>query len=294
MKLLEQCVLCGSSALEPCSMRFRPGYPHISRVKCKSCSAVFANPMAEERELVDFYQNYYDKGNFQLKHYKNYCQERFDSFGKKDQASLRKEFNYALKYKDSGNFLDVGFGLGEPLFLAHKLGFNIYGTEFDEDAIDFFTRYVPNFKAHHGDLMSAPFPDESFDFIRFWHVIEHVLAPRQYIQKIKTLLKPGGILMIGTPNIENNGYRIYRFLKFMTLSIPEIVEGIDHTVLFNKNTLSKLVEDEGFEIVEHYTHRGVESYKELLLGDLSVWKKYVGFVQTLFHINQTLYARKVE
>jgi len=143
MKLLNKCILCGSTQLKPYSMSHKIGYPHISRVKCGSCSAVFANPIAEQNELIEFYQNYYDKGNFELFQYKESHRRRFKELSKLSEELLSKEFDYVLKHIKNGNFLDIGFGLGEPLFLASQLGFNVYGTEYDSDAIKFISEYIP-------------------------------------------------------------------------------------------------------------------------------------------------------
>jgi 2-polyprenyl-3-methyl-5-hydroxy-6-metoxy-1,4-benzoquinol methylase len=292
MKLLDHCILCGSSNLDPYSMRFKVGFPHISRVRCRSCTGVFANPMAEENELIEFYQNYYDKGNFKLIMWKEGHIKRFNAYAEMDQFQIEKKLNYVLKYKKSGNFLDIGFGLGEPLYLAHLHGFNVFGTEYDAASINFLKKYIPNGSWHRGDVMDSNFQLESFDFIRFYHVIEHVISPQTYVKVIYKLLKPGGVLMIGTPNIKCSGYRIYRILKFISLSIPGIIDGMEHTVLFNKATLSKIVTDEGLEIIDHFTHSNTEKLKELLLSEISIWKKIVGFLESIFHVNQIIYAKK--
>lgn len=293
MKLLNSCILCGSSNLKPFSMTFKIGFPHISRVKCKSCSAVFANPISEEEELMKFYQNYYDKGNFELFNYKKTHIQKFSEYEKTDKTKLIESFNYVLKYKKTGKFLDIGFGLGEPLFLAHLHGFKVSGTEFDADAIEFISGYIPEGNWHEGDLMNSNYEYNSFDFIRFWHVIEHVLSPQKYVKEIKRFLKPGGVVMIGTPNIDSKGYSLYRFFSFLFQKIPGIVDGMEHTILFNRNTLSKLLKDEGFEIIEHYTHSHVENYKDLLIGELPLWKKFVRVIQSIFKVNQTIYAKKI-
>ena len=292
MKLLNCCVLCGGSSPAPYAMRFKVGTPHIARVRCTSCTAVFANPIAEESELVGFYQNYYDKGNFELFRYKETHSQRFRDYEFMTQSQLRGAFDYVLKYKESGAFLDIGFGLGDPLYLAQLHGFKVFGTEYDADAIAFVSSYVPDGTWHQGDLMDSPFEEGSFHFIRFWHVLEHVLAPREYMRKIRKLLKPTGVLIIGTPNISNAGYRLHRFANLSVHRIPGIVDGMEHTVLFNRRTLSKLVEAEGLEIIEHYTHSHVEDYRKLLREQIPQLKKVVRVLQSVFHINQTLYAKR--
>ncbi len=292
MNIRKNCPLCDSGDIRPFAMRYQPEAPHLSRTKCGSCGLVFANPMAEPDELVEFYQNYYDKGNFELFGYKDMHEKKFQAYRDMDESSLQGAFRYALKYKDQGNFLDIGCGLGEPLFLASMNGFKVFGTEYDQDAIDFLSGHLPDVTLHKGDLQTAPFKKESFDFIRFWHVIEHLTDPRVYVKAIRPLLKEDGVLMIGTPEIGNLGHRLYRFLRFFTHRIPGIIDGMEHTVLFNKQTLARLLTEEGFEVIEHRAEADKENYKELLFGDLPLKKKLVRVLQSIFRVNQVLYARK--
>ena len=71
MILYRKCPLCNSINLKGFAMDLKRKGPHISRVKCQSCQLVFANPMADEKELVDYYQNYYEKDLYEAINYKN-------------------------------------------------------------------------------------------------------------------------------------------------------------------------------------------------------------------------------
>jgi transcription elongation factor Elf1 len=78
MELLHQCPICKSEQIVPFSMKYQSGFPHISRTQCKQCQLQFANPMANEKELMDFYSNYYSKGNFGALDYKKKIKEKIN------------------------------------------------------------------------------------------------------------------------------------------------------------------------------------------------------------------------
>lgn len=49
-----------------------------------------------------------------------------------------------------------------------------------------------------------PYPSGTFDLVTAFEVVEHVVgSPRQFIQEIKRVLKPGGHLFFGTPNVNS-------------------------------------------------------------------------------------------
>ena len=292
MELIVNCIICKSERLSPYSMRFMRGFPHLSRVKCRDCGVVFANPVASDAELHEFYQNYYDKGNFALLGYKELHRSKFAKYSDEESHGLAANFSYVLDHKKAGNFLDIGFGLGEPLFLADKFGFQVFGTEYDDDAISFVKSHISDGSFHKGDIFDAPWQSETFDFIRFWHVIEHVKDPRAYMEKVFKLLKPGGVLMIGTPNISCLAYKVLRGATFLSFRIPAIVDGLEHTVLFSKKTLRNLTNEYGFEVVKHFAHGNGVNYAELLKENIPLKKKVVIALQSVWHVSQTLYLRR--
>ena len=71
--------------------------PHISSVKCLSCGIVFANPMADEHELVDYYQNYYQKDLYEAIDYKNHILDHFNRIKKLDQIGIQVAEHFAVK-----------------------------------------------------------------------------------------------------------------------------------------------------------------------------------------------------
>ncbi len=61
MILHRHCPLCKSTKLSGYAIDAKRKGPHISRVRCDSCTLVFANPMADARELENYYTQYYER-----------------------------------------------------------------------------------------------------------------------------------------------------------------------------------------------------------------------------------------
>ena len=292
MKLLNTCPLCNNGSLAPYAMKFQAGFPHLSRTICKNCFLVFANPMADLNELLLFYANYYDKGNFGALGYKQKVTDRVRLLSAKPVKELKKENRNISHYKKGGNFLDVGFGLGEQLYIAQRLGFVVYGTEFDMDCIRFFKNILPEANLFNGNLTEAAYQDDFFDTVNVCHVIEHLIDPVDYVKELKRITKPGGILIISTPDIGAWPYRLFRIANFFSLKIPLIVEGLEHTVIFNKKNLSQLLSDNGLTVLEHYSESIHDSWSNISKSKLGFIKKILRFCQTKLRINQVVICRK--
>lgn len=102
------------------------------------------------------------------------------------------------KIKTPGSLLDIGAGTGAFLQMANKASWTARGLEPDERA-----RKIC-FKNYKLQLDSPEklfeFPDEAFDAVTMWHVLEHVHQLHEYIQQIKRVLVRGGVALIALPN----------------------------------------------------------------------------------------------
>ncbi|CAB4244471.1 2-polyprenyl-3-methyl-5-hydroxy-6-metoxy-1, 4-benzoquinol methylase [Methylacidimicrobium sp. AP8] len=110
-----------------------------------------------------------------------------------------------------GRHLDVGSGSGE---LIRRLRAGWQGTSFGCDYTSEWMR-LPGQKVEVVDLDKAPlpYPDSFFDAVSCTEVIEHLEDYRRLLREIFRVLRPGGLLVLSTPNILNLKSRL-RFLWF--------------------------------------------------------------------------------
>ena len=109
-------------------------------------------------------------------------------------------------WRDGGRMLDVGCGNGAYLAKMRAYGWAVTGQEVDEAAADTARRL------YDVDVLVAPvarIPDmcEPFDVVTASHVIEHVVDPRAFLRDALACLRPGGRLVILTPNVRALGHR---------------------------------------------------------------------------------------
>ena len=94
--------------------------------------------------------------------------------------------------------LDVGCSSGAFLLTARKLGLKTTGVEPSAEAAATARRAGLN--VFTGFLEAARFPDASFDAATLIEVIEHLRDPRSLLAECRRVLRPGGILLVTTPN----------------------------------------------------------------------------------------------
>lgn len=291
MILYRNCPICGSNSLKGYAIdTYRKG-PHISRVQCLNCELVFANPMADSQELADYYTNYYDKDHYEAFDYKNLIMSHFQRIAGLREEEIKKEAKFLTRLESGAKFLDVGCGLGLGLAYANQLKCELYATEFDTGALEFVKSNFP-VETFQGDIWEAKYSDSFFDFIHISHVIEHVLDPKAYIAEMKRIVKPGGFIAIGTPNMSSNLYRFHRWSKMIKMNVPDVIDGLEHTFIFPKKLLRNICEEQELKIDDHYTHNLGEKFSNLVRYKMPVSKKLNRLIQNVFQVNQWLICKK--
>ena len=291
MKLFNTCPLCKSNKLIGYAIDCKRNGPHISRVKCCKCDLIFANPMANEDELKGFYENYYEQDKYQGINFLKKAENNINRVKKVSVKTILEEAPFLSKSNRNQKFLDVGCGLGNILAYADKLEFQLYATDYDQQALDFVSS---KFKVDcfNGDLIEAKYPNNFFDQVNLCHVIEHVINPLELLIEIKRILKPGGILSLGTPNSGSLLYKFYRYSMLFRMKVPEVIDGLEHTYVFSEKLLANLCKDLDFKILMHYSVGLGESISNLKNSKLSFKKKLNRFIQNFFKINQWIVCQK--
>jgi 2-polyprenyl-3-methyl-5-hydroxy-6-metoxy-1,4-benzoquinol methylase len=155
------------------------------------------------------------------------------------ELTARERLDDLKRFATSGRFLEIGCSTGEMLIVASS-SFAVTGVEADERnsrlarsrGLDVFS----------GTLRDAKFPDEHFDVAAIYHVIEHVPSPREELRELHRVIKPGGWLVLETPNIATAWFRL------LGARWRQIIP--DHIFFFTPRTITKLCESNGFETRE--------------------------------------------
>ncbi|MBF0528722.1 MAG: class I SAM-dependent methyltransferase [Deltaproteobacteria bacterium] len=130
-----------------------------------------------------------------------------------------------------GRIVDVGAGACAFMACCEKAGFDAWG-------VDKFSspHNITNFQ--QSDLTEAAFPDSFFDAVTFFHVIEHLADPKASLIEAVRILKPGGLIVIETPNIDSLWFRIFKN-RWQPLEFPT------HFNFFNPASIAELAKSVG-------------------------------------------------
>lgn len=184
--------------------------------QCPECGSLHA---AEEVDLAHYYADY-----------------PFHKLGDADADwMLRAMYNNLLRrlrehgFDEAKSLLDYGCGSGRFLKLLRTRGFEDLAG-FDEYSEDYADRAALN---------------RRYDVVMSQDVLEHVESPREHIAALSALAKPGGLVVIGTPNadsidLDNPEPRVH------TLHQPY------HRHIVSADALRKLGTDSGWELVRYY------------------------------------------
>ena len=96
--------------------------------------------------------------------------------------------------------LEVGAGEGYGAALLADQGHRVLALDYDALAIGHLARHYPDLSAIRGNLAALPVATDSVDTVVSLQVIEHVWDHPQFIAECARVLRPGGVLMISTPN----------------------------------------------------------------------------------------------
>ena len=80
----------------------------------------------------------------------------------------------------------------------------VTGVDYDSHAVAIAQRVAPNATILRAELPLLDFPDATFDHVVSFETIEHIDRDREFVEEAKRVIKPGGTLLISTPNGQRN------------------------------------------------------------------------------------------
>jgi SAM-dependent methyltransferase len=189
------CSVCGSAHsntwLTGLKDRLRSREETFTLVRCTDCGHIYLNPRPTKATLAECYPSDYEP----------YHPERSGMSAHLKDWVLRREVAECRRHvRPPARVLEIGCAHGRFLTLLADVGVSGDGVELNADAARLATQQ--GLAVFHGDLLDARFPDASFDIVYLKHVIEHLIDVPATLAEIHRILKPGGWILIATPNVD--------------------------------------------------------------------------------------------
>jgi len=180
---LISCPLCADGAAK---RRHQEG--DYVMVRCLRCGFIYQNPRPSEAERLDSYQQYLPQ-----------AAKEIEAWGRMVEPVFKKGADLIERTIPPGRILDVGTGYGFFLALMQSRGWEIMGLE------------VSPTGAHYGrrrwglSILPQPweqtsFPEEEFDVVTAFYVIEHLPDPVAFLREVHRILRPGGVIVVRYPH----------------------------------------------------------------------------------------------
>lgn len=254
------CPCCSESDFKGKSNIFDPRFlTDFNFVECLLCGATFLCPMPDTDVLQFYYLclgHYRTRRSLALKGYLS----RVNEIGKQRKLDVILD---VLSCLTGIKVLDVGCGDGT--FLAQMASHGAYavGNEVDTFELERIKSISPSIDVIQGPFVRATFPQNcEFDLITFWSYFEHEEHQIAALRRSNQLLKTGGFLIIELPDIGG------RLAKIASSEWP-FYDPPFHIIHHNKNSLSRLLSKEGFQVMRWYpfgSSPSILKYSPLLLS----------------------------
>jgi len=234
-------------------------------VRCSKCGLVYENPRFDSEELKKFYssKDYYvsDDPDLSASGYKDYFAQCSPVL-QREYFRLLTHFN---RKQGKIRYLDIGSGPGGIVQLAGEAGWDATGLELSSWAVH--QGLQSGLRMIEGTLHDADIPDQSFDVISMFDVLEHLPQPVEYMREIYRILSPGGMVFVETPNVEG------LFAKHLYKEDSDLVKPRAHICLYSPNTAKRLFDSVPFSEVNTATFPWCRQYtpgyfKSLLVSRL--------------------------
>ncbi len=226
------CPLCGSDEASPLFE-----WRNRRMVRCHECGLVYRNPRPTASDIRGAY--IVDGTDVELE----------ERVGRRRSHEFRRVLD---SFPDGpGRLLDVGCGYGFFLKMAGERGWEAVGVDLDPKGIAYAKERL-RVNAILGDLRDIHFPDNSFDLVTLWNVVECVPDPLELLRHLGPVLREGGTVFIRTQN------EPWQLLSFrLTSVLPRLgwnsmfekrpfPSFVFHLSSFSRPTLRLLIEHAGF------------------------------------------------
>jgi SAM-dependent methyltransferase len=252
--------------------------------KCPSCDFIYLNPRPDPTSLRSSYQNYLPEDELGIERWRRMMMPVFS-----------RAADYIEKNRLKGKIVDVGTGYGHFPLEMEMRGWEALGLEISGTGVEFGRKRLGvNILAK--TLEESRLPDNHFDAITAFYLIEHLDDPMAFLRECHRVLKPGGLILLRYPHTTP----IKDFLGL--LGIPNrLYDAPYHLNDFSPKTIGKFLSKAGFTqcqsfiggytLPAHFPSRAVSR----VFGSISQGLSFLSGNRFLFPgVSKTATARKCE
>jgi len=215
-------------------------------VQCQACGLIFPNPLPRP-ETIDTHYSRNSGYSINQGLIPNYFKKQIKQFYK--LSGLKTGWGCIA--------LDIGAGIGNTLISLKEENFDICGiepsTEIYHTAIT--KTSINSSKLKNTSIENCKFRKNSFDFIIFASVLEHLYDPSAAIINALTWLKPSGLIYIEVPSSKFLTSKIVNF--FYKITGSDYVTNTSpmhypfHLYEFELNSFNKHAQIHGYQIIQY-------------------------------------------
>lgn len=225
---VSQCPVCNSSD------RFiHIKHRNYQLLKCKQCNLVYQTPRKKELLLN---KQYVDNVSSRSDYY--------ESTFLIDKITFTRRLLKTIKLLDINpkgkKVLDIGCNIGSFLSSAKELGFDPIGIEPNPYAAKECEKHGFKVLNCFFDKANLQGMENQFDLIHLGDITEHVTTPLELIKAVSEFIKPGGCVLISTPNIHSIIAKTFQ------------IKPNEHILYFDKDSLNYLIEQAGLKPVKTF------------------------------------------
>jgi 2-polyprenyl-3-methyl-5-hydroxy-6-metoxy-1,4-benzoquinol methylase len=215
------CNLCRTTSTQPFTQ-----CDGMQIVQCTGCGLVYVNP---RRDAETIHLHYNSNQSSRIQYYLE--------VEVADRRTFAEILNLADRLAPSrGSLLDIGPNTGTCMALARDRGWRAYGVEINDEAAR-YCREQRGLDVTSGALAEHTYPENSFDIVLMGDVIEHLRDPLDSMRIVQRMLKPGGAVIISTPDIGGWAARLLQ------------VKPEEHLYYFAPSTMETLLRKAGLDVV---------------------------------------------
>jgi len=155
-----------------------------------NCGLVSLYPRPTAQELMENYEDYLPTEP-----------EEIDKWEKMMGQIIDKSANLieARTNTGGGKLLDIGCGYGFFLKEMKLRGWQVEGVEVSQTGRQ-YARDKWGINVYSQPVEDIDIPENSFDVITMFYLIEHVSNPLALLKKVNRILKPGGLILLRWPH----------------------------------------------------------------------------------------------